>query len=103
MHFFGQVAFFFGVCLSAIFVLMLGLKFSWLSVFGIPYHADFIETPLPALAATFFLGAVMALLFGVLGELLVRIYFEVEGRFPFSVETVEKDASTDASTGAGES
>ena len=90
MHFFGQVGFFFGVCVAAISGLMVVFKFGWLGLVGVPYQADFIETPLPSLAATFFVAAVTALLLGVLGELLVRIYFETEGHRPFTVERVDE-------------
>ena len=94
MHFFGQVAFFFGISTLAVFSLMLMFKFGWLDLVGIPYQADFIQTPLPSLAATFFAAAVTALLLGVLGELLVRIYFETEGHRPFTVERVDGESVT---------
>ena len=89
MHFFGQVGFFFAVCATGVSALMLLFKFGWLRLVGIPYQADLIQTPLPSLAATFFVASVTALLLGVLAELLVRIYYETEGHRPFHVERVD--------------
>ncbi|MDA8019225.1 MAG: glycosyltransferase family 2 protein [Thermoanaerobaculia bacterium] len=93
MHFFGQVAFFFGISATAVFSLMVIFKFGWLDLVGLPYQADFIETPLPSMAGTFFATAVTALLLGVLGELLVRIYFETEGHQPFAVDRIDGKSS----------
>lgn len=99
MHFFGQVAALFGLLLVSVFALMVIFKFGWLGLLGIPYQADFIETPLPALAGTFIVGAVTAVLLGVVAELLVRIYYEFEGRRPFAVEKLA-DSATKASLAA---
>src|SRR6516164_9796975 len=44
-----------------------------------------ILTPLPLLAALTFLVGFMSLLMGLLAEMLVRIYFDSEGRAPYHV------------------
>lgn len=87
MHFFGQAALLFLLAMSGVFSLMAVFKFGWLGWIGIPYQADLVETPLPALAATFFTAAVMSLFFGILGEVLIRVYFEGQGLQPYWVES----------------
>ncbi len=90
MHFFGQAALFFGLAMGAVFGLMLVLKFGWLGLVGVPYQADLVETPLPALAATFFTASVTSLFFGILGEVLIRIYFEGQGLEPYWLESEDE-------------
>lgn len=88
MHFFGQAALLFLGLAGATGFSMVAFKLGWLRLLGIEYVADFIETPLPALGATFFLGAIMSLFFGILGELLTRVHHEVRGRHPYAVRSV---------------
>lgn len=78
MHFFGQAALLFLALLLLTFAFMLTFKYGLLQVLGIDYRASFIETPLPALVGTFFLGAVVSLFFGVLGETVVRLHFDLQ-------------------------
>lgn len=77
MHFFGAIGFFFmGVGsvagLTAIVLRILEIR-------------DFVATPLPLFAAFTFLIGVQALLMGLLGELLIRIYFDQPGRKSYAV------------------
>jgi glycosyltransferase involved in cell wall biosynthesis len=88
MQFFGQIALFFAFATFAVGLLMVVFKFGWLRVFGIDYRASFVQTPLPAVAAAFILGAINSLFFGVLGEILVRADYESRGRKPYAVEAV---------------
>jgi glycosyltransferase involved in cell wall biosynthesis len=88
MHFFGQLAILFGAALVAAIVMMVVFKYGWLRLVGFDYQATFIQTPLPAMAATFFLGCVLSIFFGILAEILVRIHFESIGRRPYVVEEV---------------
>jgi hypothetical protein len=44
-----------------------------------------IQTPLPVLSVVMFAVAVMTLLMGILAEIMVRTYFEAQGRTPYSV------------------
>jgi hypothetical protein len=67
---------------------MIVFKYGWLRLIGIDYQATFIQTPLPAMAATFFLGSVISVFFGILAEILVRIHFESIGRRPYVVQEV---------------
>jgi dolichol-phosphate mannosyltransferase len=73
----------FGLMALALSLLMLlymiGLKL-W---FGV----SMILTPLPILVAMTFLLGVMSILMGLLAELLVRTYFESQGRPPYAVRT----------------
>ena len=43
-------------------------------------HKDFIQTPLPVIAAVFVLVGFLALLQGLLAEVLMRTYFERQGK-----------------------
>ena len=88
MQFFGQIAVFFAAATIAVGFFMVVFKFGWLRFFGIDYRASFVETPLPAVAAAFILGAINSLFFGVLGEILIRTDYESRGRKPYAVETV---------------
>ena len=89
MHFFGKLALVF--CLATLLAAgwMLVLKLGWLRLFGIGYQASFIETPLPALTATFFLGTVTSLFFGILGEILIRVHHESSGLQPYAIHSIE--------------
>ncbi len=68
MHFFGKVA-----IGSFIFSVLAGLIAVLLRIFG---FATLIETPLPLMAAFFFIIGVQFLLMGLVAEMLTRIYFE---------------------------
>ncbi len=81
MHYFGRLAAFFLLATAAVSLVMVVFKLGWLSLVGIDYQASFTETPLPSLAATFLLGTVSSLFFGILAEILIRIHHE-SGGFP---------------------
>ena len=88
MHFFGQIALLFATAAFLVGILMLAFKYSWLRVIGIDYQASFIQTPLPSLAATFLLGAISSLFFGILGEILIRIHYELGESRPYSIDRI---------------
>jgi dolichol-phosphate mannosyltransferase len=46
-----------------------------------------IQTPLPVLSAMLFVLAVVVLLMGVLAEIMVRTYFESQGRLPYHIRS----------------
>ena len=72
----GVAAAFFAVAfLSAAYAL-------YLKVFD---HISFIQTPLPLMAAIGFMTGFMCILLGFIAELLVRTYFESQGRLPYVV------------------
>ena len=77
MHFFGAFGIFFmglGVVSALVAILLRVLEIR-----------DFVATPLPLFAAFTFLIGVQALLMGLLGELLIRIYFDQPGRKSYAV------------------
>jgi dolichol-phosphate mannosyltransferase len=57
---------------SAVTLKLLGLK-------------DFVSTPLPLLGVLFSLGGIFGVLMGLLAELVVRTYYESQGKRPFVV------------------
>lgn len=48
-----------------------------------------IQTPLPILCALFIIVGVQLILFGVLGEMLMRTYYESQGRRPYVVRETQ--------------
>ena len=51
-------------------------------------HKDFVETPLPIVAATLALVGLLATLQGIIAEVLMRTYFESQGRRPYRVKAL---------------
>lgn len=81
IHFFGGAGFlsFFVALLSATIAVY----------FKVTGQKDFVETPLPVLTAVFFIVGVLMILMGVLAEMMMRVYFESQGKAPYSVrETI---------------
>ena len=89
MHFFGKLGLFFLVAAMLTGLFMFAFKFGWGRFVGIDYQASFIETPLPALAATLLLGTTSSLFFGILGEILIRIHHESSGFRAYTVHSIE--------------
>ena len=59
-------------------------------------HKDFVETPLPIASATLILVGLLAILQGIIAEVLMRTYFESQNRRPYRVRrVVESGASQD--------
>ncbi len=96
MHYFGRLASFFLTAAVLVTLVMVVFKLGWLSWIGIDYQASFTETPLPSLAATFVLGTVSSLFFGILAEILIRIHHESGGIPTYGVRRVD-----DSSDGGG--
>jgi hypothetical protein len=61
---------------------------------------DLVETPLPLLAVAFVLAGIVCVLMGLLAELVVRTYYESQGKRPYLV--AEEIEGRDAEAGAGE-
>lgn len=81
IHFFGGAGFlsFFVALFSATIAVY----------FKVTGQKDFVETPLPVLTAVFFIVGVLMILMGVLAEMMMRVYFESQGKAPYSVrETI---------------
>ncbi|MFN8350738.1 MAG: glycosyltransferase family 2 protein [Flavobacteriales bacterium] len=77
IHFFGGAGF-----LSFLIAFISGATMLYLKLAG---RADFVQTPLPLLTAIFFIMGVLMILMGVLAELIVRTYYESQGKTTFTV------------------
>jgi len=88
MHFFGQVALGFIAMFAVTVAWMVVLKYGLLRLIGIDYSPGFSSTPLPAMASSFMIGAVMALFCGILAEVLIRVHYESRGARPYNVQRV---------------
>jgi glycosyltransferase involved in cell wall biosynthesis len=64
---------------------------------------DFVETPLPLLGVAFLLAGTLCVLMGLLAELMVRTYFESQGKRPYLIaeEIDGARAAAEAGEGAG--
>ncbi|MEN2992830.1 MAG: glycosyltransferase family 2 protein [Bacteroidia bacterium] len=72
MHFFGGIGLLSMLGGAGCFLLALYYKLT--------HQKDFVQTPLPIFTALFFSVGVVLLLIGILGEMLMRIYYEATGR-----------------------
>ena len=61
-------------------------------------HKDFVQTPLPMISATLVLVGLLAILQGIIAEVLMRTYFESQNRRPYTVRRVV-EAEADNSGG----
>ena len=59
-------------------------------------HKDFVETPLPILAATLLLVGLLAILQGIIAEVLMRTYYESQSRRPYRVKRVVEASESPA-------
>ena len=65
--------------------LLAGLATALAIYFKVSGQKDFVETPLPLLAAMLTLVGVLSLLMGLLAELIIRTYYESQGKRPYLV------------------
>lgn len=82
MHFFGM----WGLASLALGTTA-GVAAVALRIFGIRH---FVETPLPVLSALFVIVGVQLVMFGVIGEMLMRVYYESQGRRPYILRTTQE-------------
>ncbi len=54
--------------------------------FKITGQKDFVETPLPTLAAMFLIIGVLIILLGIISEILMRTYYESQNKWPFIIK-----------------
>ena len=88
IHFFGGAGFLaFGVAF---------LTFSLAVYFKVTGQKDFVQTPLPGITAMFFIIGVLMILLGVLAEMLMRTYFESQGKRTYNVRRSVNITSLDA-------
>ena len=70
---------------AALFMLISGIAFTAMLYLKFVEGVTMIQTPLPVLSAMLFMLAVVVLLMGVLAEIMVRTYFESQGRLPYHI------------------
>ena len=88
IHFFGGAGFLsFGVAF---------LTFSLAVYFKLSGQKDFVQTPLPGITAMFFIIGILMILLGVLAEMLMRTYFESQGKRTYNVRRSVNITSLDA-------
>ena len=78
IHFFGGVGF--------LFILLSLISFSIAVYFKITNVKDFVETPLPVVTAMFFIVGVLMILMGIMAEILMRTYYESQGKSTYSIK-----------------
>ena len=61
------------------------LTFSLALYYKLTGQKDFVQTPLPGITAMFFIIGVLMILLGVLAEMLMRTYFESQGKRTYNV------------------
>ena len=77
IHIFGTLGFLcFGIAVLS------GLGAVYMKLFE---GASFIQTPLPLLAVMCFLSGILCILLGLLAEILIRIYYETQGKTVYSL------------------
>lgn len=79
IHFFGGAGFMSFLVAFLSGGLMLYYKFTG--------QKDFVQTPLPGITALFFMVGVLLVLMGILAELIVRTYFESQGKRTYNIRT----------------
>lgn len=79
IHFFGGLGF--------LSFLVATFAFGLACYFKITGQKDFVETPLPVVTAMFFIIGVLMILMGVIAEVLMRTYYESQGKMPYSIKS----------------
>ncbi|MBI2030854.1 glycosyltransferase family 2 protein [Candidatus Kaiserbacteria bacterium] len=82
MHFFGSWG-----LLSIALGILFGTIAIALRLFGIVH---IVETPLPILTALFIIIGIQLVFFGVIAEMIMRTYYESQGRRPYLIKITEK-------------
>ena len=59
--------------------------FLWALYYKLAHLKDFVQTPLPLLTVMFTLVGALSLLMGLLAELVIRTYYESQGKRPYIV------------------
>jgi len=102
MHFFGQAALWLVSAAVFAFALMLCFKYGWLSILGIDYQPSFIQTPLPIVVVMLLVGSAGSFGFGILSEILIRVYHEAVDQRPYVVSRVVDSRSYTESMSSAE-
>jgi len=77
IHVFGGFGFFSWLCAAC--------AAGWAVYYKVRGLKDFVQTPLPLLAVMFTLVGALSLLMGLLAELVVRTYYESQGKRPYLI------------------
>ncbi len=87
---FGLISIGLGLVAFAVAVYFKLARLGWLTALGIPESAgkDFVETPLPLLVVLFVLTGVLSILMGLLAEMVMRTYYEAQGKPAYLVREV---------------
>jgi glycosyltransferase involved in cell wall biosynthesis len=78
IHFFGGA----GILSFLVMLLSAGTAI----YFKLTKQKDLIQTPLPTIAAMFFIVGILMILMGILAEMLMRTYYESQSKFPFTIK-----------------
>lgn len=78
IHFFGGA----GILSFLVAFLATGLA----AYYKITDQKDLVETPLPIIAAMFFIVGMLMILMGILAEILMRTYYESQNKMPFTIK-----------------
>ncbi len=57
---------------------------------GPGWHKDFVETPLPVAAVGLFLLGIQMILIGLLAEMLMRTYYESQGKRAYVISSIRR-------------
>ena len=72
-----------------------GAAFAWMLYLKLAEDVSFVLTPLPLVATMTFLVGFISILMGLLAEIMIRVYFESQGRKPYWVRrTINFDDDT---------
>jgi glycosyltransferase involved in cell wall biosynthesis len=78
IHFFGGA----GILSFIVMLFSIGIAV----YFKVTGQKDFVQTPLPTIAAMFFVVGILMILMGILAEMLMRTYYESQNKFPFTIK-----------------
>ena len=99
LHFFGRIGLWaFGLSVLC-FLAMLYFKyiFPWPPLFWSleEESKSFVETPLPSLTVMFFLAGVVSILLGIQSELIMRTYYEAQGKTTYLLGEIRQGTPPD--------
>ncbi len=100
---FGLVSILLGLACAAWAVYYKVAKLGWLGWLGVGPESgkDFVETPLPLLVVLFVLTGILSILMGLLAEMVMRTYYESQGKPAYQVRDVlELSSVAEAAAGA---
>jgi glycosyltransferase involved in cell wall biosynthesis len=90
--------------IGILFTALSGLALAWAIAFklipannpwGPQWHKDFVATPLPLLAGFLVSLGVVMILLGVLAEMIMRTYYESQGKDPYNIVRVRNGNARD--------